>query len=441
MVDVLKRFSAPRAASAPQTPLLERSGGGERGTRDARDTSPTPSAASSFAAPSSAGGSAAKRPRPSPATATDTPSGAPPIGDDAHLALLGQGIADAAASRTSNAPAFANDAEIEKEYFSPFLVDTNAARRKICATVEKLGTLLVDLPADRILSASSRDFTTAALRDGADESAFHEECTSLMAEVVEQFEALRVATAQLRRSCSHMMRIYMLAHHTTGAGWNTVAQLCYRDAWDREMLGLQASRDLGREGDGSYAHLQARQAPHQGGGPHGTNLPSSLQAELRARQPQGLQCGPRPPPFPRRLGQESVRSRRLARWTPGGAGQGECSTGARPPPPPGRRRRLQRPLEEQSPPTQSIPSPPPCACRKAAAWSQSRGLTAQRGPPRESAGGQGEGGEPPPPPPPPGAPPRPGGGGAANIPCGYKRSVRNHQKATTNRTLGADVVL
>ena len=55
-----------------------------------------------------------------------------------------------------------------------------------------------------------------------------------MAEVVKQFEALRVATAHLRRSCSHMMWIYMLAHHTTGAGWNTVAQLRYR-----VVLGLQ----------------------------------------------------------------------------------------------------------------------------------------------------------------------------------------------------------
>jgi hypothetical protein len=51
-----------------------------------------------------------------------------------------------------------------------------------------------------------------------------------MAEVVKQFEALRVATAHLRRSCSHMTWIYMLAHHTSGAGWNTVAQLCFRDA-------------------------------------------------------------------------------------------------------------------------------------------------------------------------------------------------------------------
>jgi hypothetical protein len=137
--------------------------------------------------------------RPPPPPKLRHTSGAPPIGDDAHLALLGQGIADATAFRTSNCPAFANDAEIEKENFSPLLVETNAARRKICAAVEKLGTLLVDLPAaDKILNASARKFATANLRDGADETAPHEECASLMAGVVEQLEARRVATALLR---------------------------------------------------------------------------------------------------------------------------------------------------------------------------------------------------------------------------------------------------
>ena len=236
MLEALKRVAAPRLSSTPPTPASERGGGGARGNRE---SSPAPSSASSYAASSAAGGSASKRPRAATAGNAEAPSGAPPIGDDSHLALLGQGIADAAASRTSNAPAFANDAEIEKEYFSPLLVETNAARRKICAAVEKLGTLLVDMPADKILSASAREFAQAKLQDGADESASFDECASLVAELIEQFEVVRVATAHLRRSCSHMMRIYMLAHHTTGAGWNTVAQLCYREVWDREMLGLQ----------------------------------------------------------------------------------------------------------------------------------------------------------------------------------------------------------
>ncbi len=103
MVDALRRFTTPRAISASQTPLLERGSGGARGARDAQEPSPTPSTASSFAASSVTGGSVLKRPRPSADVATETASGAPLIGDDSHLALLGQGIADAAASRTCNA--------------------------------------------------------------------------------------------------------------------------------------------------------------------------------------------------------------------------------------------------------------------------------------------------------------------------------------------------
>jgi hypothetical protein len=70
------------------------------------------------------------------------------------------------------------------------LVETNAARRTICAAVEKLGTLVVDMPADKVLSTSAREFARAKRQDGADESASFEECTSLMAELVEQFEAV-----------------------------------------------------------------------------------------------------------------------------------------------------------------------------------------------------------------------------------------------------------
>ena len=137
MMDALRRFTTPRAISASQTPLLERGSGGARGARDAREPSPTPSTASSIAASSVTGGSVSKRPRPSADAATVTASGAPLIGDDSHLALLGQGIADAAASRPSIATAFANDAEIEKEYFSPLSVETDATRWKICAAVSR----------------------------------------------------------------------------------------------------------------------------------------------------------------------------------------------------------------------------------------------------------------------------------------------------------------
>jgi uncharacterized membrane protein YgcG len=57
-----------------------------------------------------------------------------------------------------------------------------------------------------------------------------------MARVVEQFAEVRACAAHLRHACSRMMRIHILAHHTTGASWDTVAQVCFREQWDREMV-------------------------------------------------------------------------------------------------------------------------------------------------------------------------------------------------------------
>jgi hypothetical protein len=37
----------------------------------------------------------------------------------------------------------------------------------------------------------------------------------------------------------HAMRVFWLANHTTGCGWNTVAQIIYRDDHDNEMLLVQ----------------------------------------------------------------------------------------------------------------------------------------------------------------------------------------------------------
>ena len=71
--------------------------------------------------------------------------------------------------------------------------------------MEKLGSSFVAVPADlgQILAVSSSDFAKAELPDGADESASHEECTQLMAAVMEQFSL----SARLLKACSHMMRI------------------------------------------------------------------------------------------------------------------------------------------------------------------------------------------------------------------------------------------
>ncbi len=103
------------------------------------------------------------------------------MGDDTHMARLGDGIAQAVGSRGSQTPAFASFAKIEQEHFSRLLIETNAARRKLCAAVEKLGTLLVDVPADRILGLSAREFAEAELRDGTDPDASFAACTDLMA--------------------------------------------------------------------------------------------------------------------------------------------------------------------------------------------------------------------------------------------------------------------
>ena len=185
------------------------------------------------------------------------------------MACLGEGIANAIASRGDQAPAFTSNAEIEAEYFSPLLFETNAARRKLCAAVEQLGALLVDIPAEKILSISAKEFAEADLRDGADPAASFEECSELMERVVELFEEVRTCSANLRRACSKMMRIHILAHHTAGAGWNTVAQggptLLPRGVGPQNGRGpgrVQAPGVVGGEGCYRYAALQAGQAPH-----------------------------------------------------------------------------------------------------------------------------------------------------------------------------------
>jgi hypothetical protein len=161
------------------------------------------------------------------------------LGDDDTLALLGQGIVDAYAAGGESAKVFANDSEIEKEYFSPVLVQTNLARRSLCHAVERLGELMVVIPAEKLLSASAKEWATAELQDGAADDASPEKRLDFVHDVLDRFEAVRTETAKLRNFCSRMMRIHSLAHHTTGAGWNTVAQLCFRENWDRKQVQIQ----------------------------------------------------------------------------------------------------------------------------------------------------------------------------------------------------------
>jgi hypothetical protein len=63
---------------------------------------------------------------------------------------------------------------IEVEGFTPLLVDTNLARRKVCAAIEHLGALLMEILAEKILPASPHSV-------GADEESTSEESAELMA--------------------------------------------------------------------------------------------------------------------------------------------------------------------------------------------------------------------------------------------------------------------
>ncbi len=45
------------------------------------------------------------------------------------------------------------------------------------------------------------------------------------------YSKIRLPVARLSKARSQMMHIYVLAHHTSGASWETVAQLCHRNGW------------------------------------------------------------------------------------------------------------------------------------------------------------------------------------------------------------------
>ncbi len=62
---------------------------------------------------------------------------------------------------------------IEIEGFIPLLVDTNLARRNVCAAIKHLGALLLEILAEKILPASPSV--------GADEDSTSEESAELMA--------------------------------------------------------------------------------------------------------------------------------------------------------------------------------------------------------------------------------------------------------------------
>ena len=215
-------------AAAPSTPTPP----GAR-TYGQRATSPAPSTASSSA------GSAFKRARTeSTAPATSPPAFAAPgaLTDDG-LSAMGTALCDGLRAR--RAAAADKHLSLEAECFSPILVEVNQTRRKVCNAIERLCALLVDLPQDQVLAASPATFASAPLQAGADESAPPEERAEMLDEVISHLEALRSAGGTLKRVVGHAMRVFWLANHTTGCGWNTVAQIIYRDDHDNEMLLVQ----------------------------------------------------------------------------------------------------------------------------------------------------------------------------------------------------------
>ena len=129
-------------------PNLRVGGSGARDGIGYRKPSPTRSIV--LAVSSTNGRSAAKRPGNAPAS--DVSQGAPPLGDDSHLAVLGKGITSVMQSCSASFAALANNAAIEEEYPAPLLIETNAVWRKLCAAVEELGASLVAIPADQMIS-------------------------------------------------------------------------------------------------------------------------------------------------------------------------------------------------------------------------------------------------------------------------------------------------
>ena len=55
-------------------------------------------------------------------------------------------------------------------------------------------------------------------------------------EAVALLEAPRTAGDSLKKHVAHM--IFWLANHATGFSWDTVAQLCFREAHDCDMMAV-----------------------------------------------------------------------------------------------------------------------------------------------------------------------------------------------------------
>mmetsp|Transcript_55714 Transcript_55714/g.116546 ORF Transcript_55714/g.116546 Transcript_55714/m.116546 type:complete len:238 (-) Transcript_55714:326-1039(-) len=132
----------PAGSSAPSTQTLRGSG---RTRADpsfgGRASSRTPSTASTL---SSTSAHTAKRQR-----AEESPLKPASAGNDDSITRQGEALASTLRSRIAGSAAFTTNTSIEAECFTPLLVECNLVRRKVCAEIERLGALLVEMPADR----------------------------------------------------------------------------------------------------------------------------------------------------------------------------------------------------------------------------------------------------------------------------------------------------
>jgi hypothetical protein len=76
---------------------------------------------------------------------------------------------------------------------------------------------MVAIPADKLLSASAKEFATADLQDGAADDAPHKEHLEFVYDVLERYELVHTETAKLRSFCSCMTRIHMLTNSGRGS--------------------------------------------------------------------------------------------------------------------------------------------------------------------------------------------------------------------------------
>ena len=169
-----------------------------------------------------------KRPR------TDEPASASALDD--RMAARTTAFTSASPLTASGNPFCADVASSpESKYFAPLLIAANLARRKVCAAIARMGTLLVDLPEDQILDAPDAEFAAAPIRGCADSSSMPEEGEPTLEDVLQEFSGLRSAAAELKAATSRAVNIYWLANHTQGANWDTVAQLAHREKVDAYM--------------------------------------------------------------------------------------------------------------------------------------------------------------------------------------------------------------